>query len=629
MRKSVGRGQRAGRVLSASIAALLAVVGLVIAAPTSTSAATGPGTPDTSFMANTGSGFNSPVLALGHLSDDTIIAGGQFTEFDGNTANYLAALNPDGTFDADFTSNLGTGFDGVVKAVAVQPNGQIVVGGYFTHLNHVPVSCLARLNADGTPDTTFNSNLGTGVTTTLAGVTPYVNSIAIQDSGAIVLGGYFDRFNGISAGNLARVSANGTPDGTFLTNTGTGLNASVTGVGLLSDDSIIVTGEFTTVDGTTSKGVARFGPSGSPNLVFAGNIGTGTTGGGAVAVQPGDQILVAGFFPSGFDGTLAYGVVRLSASGVLDTGFTTNTASLYASGAMGNALSVQPNGQIVFVGLFYSAQYQSGSVTRLRADGAPDYSFMQAVGAGSNGIARSVTILSTGLVVIGGQFSQFSGTTVGGIAALAGKSGPRVSTVSPGTGPIAGGTAVTLSGSGFSSNAEVTVGGAACTGTTVVNSTRITCTTPAGSAGPATVSVTNNDHQTGSLNGGFTYVGSQVPAAVPASPTAASPCVFLGKSRLPWVGHRALVGSGCRTSAKTVIGAKFKVTKGSKRSLSLACDRSGTLGRTKSAGGGYRYCSDGELVLKTSGHKVKLTVSWYGKAGRGYASYTRTKSYST
>ena len=68
-----------------------------------------------------------------------------------------------------FTSNLGTGFDGVAKAVAVQPNGQRSSSGLL-HTSQPNMSRLARLNADGNPDNDFQLNLGTGVTTTPAGV---------------------------------------------------------------------------------------------------------------------------------------------------------------------------------------------------------------------------------------------------------------------------------------------------------------------------------------------------------------------------------------------------------------------------------------------------------------------------
>ena len=81
---------------------------------------------------------------------------------------------------------------------------------------------------------------------------------------------------------------------------------------------------------------------------------------------------------------------------------------------------------------------------------------------------------------------------------------PTVSSVSPNNGPMAGGTAVTITGTNFAAGATVTFGGTAATNVVVVSSTTITATTPAGTAGAVTVTVTVNG-QSGSLANGFTY----------------------------------------------------------------------------------------------------------------------------
>ena len=74
---------------------------------------------------------------------------------------------------------------------------------------------------------------------------------------------------------------------------------------------------------------------------------------------------------------------------------------------------------------------------------------------------------------------------------------PTVSSVSPNSGPTAGGTAVTITGTNFAAGATVTFGGTAATNVVVVNSTTITATTPAGSAGAVTVTVTNPEGRAG------------------------------------------------------------------------------------------------------------------------------------
>jgi acid phosphatase len=82
---------------------------------------------------------------------------------------------------------------------------------------------------------------------------------------------------------------------------------------------------------------------------------------------------------------------------------------------------------------------------------------------------------------------------------------PAVSTVSPTSGPTSGGTQITITGTGFAAGATVTVGGTAAGGVVVSNSTTITATTPAHSAGTVDVIVTNSNGQSGSKANAFTY----------------------------------------------------------------------------------------------------------------------------
>ena len=98
---------------------------------------------------------------------------------------------------------------------------------------------------------------------------------------------------------------------------------------------------------------------------------------------------------------------------------------------------------------------------------------------------------------------------------------PTVASVSPDTGSTLGGTAVSITGTGFRTGATVTVGGAACTDVTVVGATSITCETPAGSGGSASVVVANTDSQANVANSLFTYVGPSIsPTNISVSGTA-------------------------------------------------------------------------------------------------------------
>jgi len=97
------------------------------------------------------------------------------------------------------------GFDpnanGAVESIVVQPDGKILLGGFFTSLSPnggaaVTRNRIARLNTDGTLDTAFNPN-----------VNSTVSSIAVQSDGKILLGGGFTTIGGVGRNFIARLNA--------------------------------------------------------------------------------------------------------------------------------------------------------------------------------------------------------------------------------------------------------------------------------------------------------------------------------------------------------------------------------------------------------------------------------------
>ena len=133
---------------------------------------------------------------------------------------------------------------------------------------------------------------------------------------------------------------------------------------------------------------------------------------------------------------------------------------------------------------------------------------------------------ATVTVTVNGQ----SGSLTNGFTYLG---APTVTSLSPNNGPTAGGTSVTITGTNFAAGATVTFGATAATNVVVVSGTQITATTPAGSVGAVTVTVTVNG-QSGSLTNGFTYNAAvaisfgQVAAATPQSSTATVTIAYPG-----------------------------------------------------------------------------------------------------
>src|SRR5437773_12343565 len=78
-----------------------------------------------------GSGLSGVPYAIAIQPDRKIIIGGEFATVPGLARNNIARLNADGAGDPGF--NPGAGADGLVRSVALQPDGKIVVGGWFTN----------------------------------------------------------------------------------------------------------------------------------------------------------------------------------------------------------------------------------------------------------------------------------------------------------------------------------------------------------------------------------------------------------------------------------------------------------------------------------------------------------------
>jgi uncharacterized delta-60 repeat protein len=278
------------------------------------------GSLDTNFTTNIGFAFNSYTASVSVQADNKILVGGNFTSFKGETVNRIARLNSDGTLDTSFTTNTGTGFDSFVSRIAVQTDDKLVIGGNFSSFNGTSTARIARLNSNGTLDTSFTANIGTG----FDGV---AESIAIQSDGKMIIGGTFTTFNGTTVNRIVRLNSDGTRDMAFTTNTGTAFNGAVRSVEIKSDGKIICGGEFTTFNGATVNYLACLNSDGTRDTTFTANTGTGFNDIViSVKVQPDGKIIIGGRFKT-FNSTTVNHIVRLNSDGTRDSTFTTNTGT--------------------------------------------------------------------------------------------------------------------------------------------------------------------------------------------------------------------------------------------------------------------------------------------------------------
>jgi uncharacterized delta-60 repeat protein len=204
------------------------------------------GSIDTLFLA-TGAGANSPVWSAAIQGDGKILIGGEFTTYNGTNRGRIARLNSNGSLDTTFL-NTGAGANAGVYSLALQSDGKVLIGGYFTTYNGTSRGYIARLNSDGSLDTSF--------LTTGAGASGTVWSIVQQSDGKILIGGTFTAYNSAGRGCVARLNSDGSLDTSFLT-AGAGANGTVFSVALQSDGRILVSGNFTTYNGVSRVHIAR------------------------------------------------------------------------------------------------------------------------------------------------------------------------------------------------------------------------------------------------------------------------------------------------------------------------------------------------------------------------------------
>jgi hypothetical protein len=117
----------------------------------------------------------------------------------------FARFDPNGIKDAGYSANVGVGTSNKVFSIALQADGKLLIGGNFADIFGITVEALGRANSDGTPDTTFLSQLGVG----FAGA---VKAIKVQSDGKIIVGGNFTGYQGNPVNYLTRITVSGVAD---------------------------------------------------------------------------------------------------------------------------------------------------------------------------------------------------------------------------------------------------------------------------------------------------------------------------------------------------------------------------------------------------------------------------------
>ena len=328
----------------------------------------------------------------------------------------------DTTFDTDGKQTIDFTYDDRATAVVVQPDSKIVVVGSSD--GGSSDFALARLNPDGSPDTTFSAD---GKFTVSFSGADFAQAVALQLDGKIVVAGYTNSGGGLGANDfaIARVNPDGTLDTTFdgdgRQNVDFTYDDRAMGIAIRNDGKIIVAG-FSD-GGTADFAVARLNTNGSLDATFSGDgrheidfIGVSAEFGRAVVLDESGRIVIAGYSNSGGGVANNFAIARLTPGGVLDGTFNGNgmlTIDI-VDDDRANSVAIQPDGKIVIGGWYAEAGLPDFAVARVSESGVLDTSFSvdgkasAAIGVGAADRSTGLALLHNGKIALGGW------TTAGG-----------------------------------------------------------------------------------------------------------------------------------------------------------------------------------------------------------------------
>lgn len=187
------------------------------------------------------------------LTGKILVTGG-FSTINGQDCTNVARLNHNGTLDTTFQ----VAADGWISGATVESDGKIVIFGYFNIVNGVPRRQLARLNVNGSVDPEFDTSALSWIGS--------LHGIASQPDGKVAICGYFSQINGVNRTNLARLNRDGSLDVSFVPG---GFRSDPSMQYLLGqpDNKLLIGGYFTLLDGGSAT-VVRLNANGSLDDTF-------------------------------------------------------------------------------------------------------------------------------------------------------------------------------------------------------------------------------------------------------------------------------------------------------------------------------------------------------------------------
>jgi uncharacterized delta-60 repeat protein len=373
----------------------------------------------------------SHVQTVAVQKDGKVLIGGAFNRINGTERGKAARLNRDGSLDTSFVPMIEPADpDHFVARIVIQADGKILIGGWFTSVNGKSRNGVARLNEDGSLDESFD--VGTG-TLDNDGIIGRVLAIAVQPDGKINVGGDFTVFSGQGVPWAVRLNSNGGVD----TGLASGLRClncdtlDIRNIEVLSTGHIMISGVFNRIGGVSYNGLARLTSDGSVDPAFVTPVAT-TEQPDALAVGSDDKTVVALLSPDPASGANRTRLLRLNADGTLESAFQPGDVSGDGSSATPvSAIKIDADGGIIIGGAFTNVgATPRQDLARVKPDGTLDTEFDAGSGFGNGVFSAASTFRSrvTGIdlqedggIIVAGNYSVASGQVRLGLARFQGE----------------------------------------------------------------------------------------------------------------------------------------------------------------------------------------------------------------
>ena len=289
------------------------------------------------------------------------------------------------------------GPDANVSALAVQPDGKLLIAGDFASVSGVPRARVARLNPDGTLDATFDPGAGPSSTNGIL----FIRALVLKSDGRVLVGGAFSHFDGQPRGLLAQLNSDGALDRQFIppflgptstikfppmdasaiealaVNAGTNLLAA--GFMYLNPSPSYASVVRLTAGGQIDSRFARITANNARRVAWS----MALESDGKVLIGGGGQFYTGGFGTPTFE-TNWLAIRRYNTNGTLDSTFhQQNTPQIKFFSSEVRQLVLQPDGGVLFVAAIYrpglsrlnASVLDRAIIGRVLADGSWDSSF--------------------------------------------------------------------------------------------------------------------------------------------------------------------------------------------------------------------------------------------------------------